>query len=66
VYLFYALENLQTAYAWHLLIEQHQVEALFLTDIDGIIAVGYCRNLIAFLFEKENLSLQLLYLIVNP
>jgi len=61
-----ALQRLQAAEARHVLIEEDEVVGLLAATVDGVEAVGDGIDRVAFLFQKEDMSLQQLYLIVDP
>ena len=61
-----AFQGLQTAQARHHLVEQYQVESSFLTFLNGIGAIAYRHDFVAFLFQKEQVGTKQLYLVVSP
>lgn len=44
-----ALQGLQAAKSWHLLVEEHQVETPFAALVDGVGTVAHGHHLVAFL-----------------
>ena len=66
VHLLDALQRLQSAEARHLLVEQHQVEMAFTTEVDGVGAVAHRHHVIALALQEQLLSMQLLDLIIHP
>ena len=61
-----SLQGLQTCQTRHHLIQQNQVERMLAALFYRIRAIGDRDDLIAFFLQKDNMSLQQLYLIVNP
>ena len=52
--------------ARHLLVEEHQVEGLRPALVDGVGSVADGHDLVAFLFEEDDVGLQQLYLVIDP
>ena len=61
-----ALQGFEPAQAGHVLVQQHQVEILLLTLLHGIVSVGQGRHLVSLLFQKYNMGLEHVDLIVHP
>ena len=57
---------LETRQARHLLVEEHQVEGLRAALVDGVGSVADGHDLVAFLFEEDDVGLQQLYLVIDP
>ena len=49
-------QRLQARESGHVLVEQNQVEALLLTQVDGVGTVGCLANLVTFAFQKKDLG----------
>ena len=65
-YLLDALQGVESGESGHHLVEQHEVEVVLLTLLNGVRAVGHCYYFVAFLFQKEQVGLQQFHLIVSP
>ena len=61
-----ALQRFQSTQAWHLFVEQYKVEIVFTTLVDGIRTIRHRHHLIAFLLQEQQVSPQLLHLVIHP
>jgi len=59
-------EHVEAALAWHLLIQQDQVVALPARDLDCVVAVCRCIDLITALPQKQQMRLEAVYLVIHP
>ena len=65
-YLLDALKCLQTIKSGHHLVEENKVETTFTAKVDGIVAIANGDDLIAFLFQKNDVGAQQFYLVIHP
>ena len=61
-----ALQSLQSRETRHHLIKKHQVKGVATALLDGIGSIADRYHLVAFLFEKDDMSFEEFYLIINP
>ena len=66
LYLFDTLQSLQTCESRHHLVEHDQVKRLCLTEFYGIGTIAGSGNLIAFLLQKDEISLEQIHLVIYP
>ena len=59
------LQGLQTCHAGHVLVKEDDVEHT-VDNIQCILAVAGGDDLIAFVFQIDDIGLQQVYLVVNP
>ena len=65
-YLLDALKCLQTIKSGHHLVEENKVETTFTAKVDGIVVIAHGDDLIAFLFQKNDVGAQQFYLVIHP
>ena len=64
--LFQLAQRVDARQTGHLLVEEHQVGLLAVHDVEGVAARAHRHHAVAFLFQKHDVGLQQVYLVVGP
>ena len=59
-------QRLEARQPWHVLIEEDNVERLAAAEVEGILPADGGNYFVAFVFEKKDMGLEQIYLIISP
>ena len=60
------LEGFEATDTWHHLVEKDKVETALTAKVDGIVTIAHRDDLIAFLFQKNDVGTEMFYLVIHP
>ena len=57
---------LKAAEAWHVLVEEDEVEGLFAAQVDGVLSVGGHDDFVVFVLKEDDVGSEQFDFVVNP